>query len=769
MTCQAFIKRGIPILFFFLSFPYVKAQMQYSAFDKARIIVGSDEELIDYYVLNNARFDSATIAMGISSRQALNYFRNISFTDSLFKKKGFVEKFDLVRRRKIDVTPLVKIKAINPSFDVNGSTAFSQQSRGEIQRFLVELNQPLTNTQEQEVLGTAVVPSGANFTTNLIEAAADLLLDRGKKELANSFYGELSDKLGADEGLSTLFPNTTSLFINRDPFMLPSLGPTWQRTFELDLQQLPENLLGYLNKELPEQKDQLEVVLAFYKLIREIEQGVHPHEAINTAFLSISVDNPYGKPFLLMGVLNKELKVRRLESDPNQNQVWATPADFRALGSSGQAIFTAYLLNSLQEKGLITSELDGSKLNQAVSQISALISFLKNAEQAVESILKGGEEERVSRFADVTNAMTGVLSNAMLLHQWLSPDSVLDPPGVEEIHHRMKALEKLIRMVTEAVQAAKSGDYGKLPTYVLQIFKVVNEKKYGEIEAKLDTVRINISNKLSELNRGSLAPVIAYFGDKDNFRFEDTQQMSVFATQITDFVFTKWGKRLKGKLREKVYTIIRDEMARLLTKAPDDFIKIAVFVTEVAQASSAEQIQAVLDANILPVGSFRMKRRPYQSSLFLQGFAGFNGGYEFLNRAGADVDYDGFQGGLFLPIGFEYTFSGTKPAYHGLFVSLLDVGAVGSFNLSNDDDLDVPSLRWDQVFSPGLFYTRGFKKIPVTWGAGLRYTPALRKIDVGDEDPVAVALLDGKTLSALQFNVFIAVDVPLVRLLVRKK
>ena len=64
-----------------------------------------------------------------------------------------------------------------------------------------------------------------------------------------------------------------------------------------------------------------------------------------------------------------------------------------------------------------------------------------------------------------------------------------------------------------------------------------------------------------------------------------------------------------------------------------------------------------------------------------------------------------------------------------LFFSLLDIGAITSLNLSEDEIAPLPELAWQNVFAPGAHLYYGIPKTPLAAGVGFQYGPALRSIE----------------------------------------
>ena len=91
---------------------------------------------------------------------------------------------------------------------------------------------------------------------------------------------------------------------------------------------------------------------------------------------------------------------------------------------------------------------------------------------------------------------------------------------------------------------------------------------------------------------------------------------------------------------------------------------------------------------------------------------------------------------------------------HTLFFSVLDIGAITSFRLIDDDTETLPEFNWNNILAPGLYYLNGWKNSPISLGLGVQYGPQLRRIEAGG----TVAELDKSLFSV---RALLVVDVPI--------
>lgn len=227
-----------------------------------------------------------------------------------------------------------------------------------------------------------------------------------------------------------------------------------------------------------------------------------------------------------------------------------------------------------------------------------------------------------------------------------------------------------------------------------------------------------------------------------------------------------------------------------------NFKKYGLFISNVAQAENSQQVKEALDIAALPVGSYKIKRNAL-SDISLNAFPGLFGGVEFRNNVpeglapGVDIYETVGTAGFTAPVGLAFSWGmrskkgdnattinvneyevvtrsedGTvqRATYyingrsHSLFLSIIDVGAITSFRLADDDTETLPEFTWNNILAPAVYYVKGMKNTPLSWGLGIQYGPQLRSIDDTDLE------LSGSMVSV---RAFLTVDVPVFNFFTR--
>ncbi|HSO00123.1 MAG TPA: hypothetical protein VLS89_17645 [Candidatus Nanopelagicales bacterium] len=199
-------------------------------------------------------------------------------------------------------------------------------------------------------------------------------------------------------------------------------------------------------------------------------------------------------------------------------------------------------------------------------------------------------------------------------------------------------------------------------------------------------------------------------------------------------------------------------------KLPAWVSKHLMFAAGLASAQSPEAVQEVLENAAAPVGAYKVKRQDGNYSINVTAFAGVQAGGEWILGEGpAGRDPVGHLG-FFAPIGVDLTVGKGDAASIGLFLSLIDLGALTDFRLGEGDSdpttevESAPKIGFGQVFSPGAFIVLGVGETPITLGGGVALAPRLREISTVGTD-------DRSEASALRVSGFVALDLTLFPLM----
>jgi hypothetical protein len=184
------------------------------------------------------------------------------------------------------------------------------------------------------------------------------------------------------------------------------------------------------------------------------------------------------------------------------------------------------------------------------------------------------------------------------------------------------------------------------------------------------------------------------------------------------------------------------------------------FISQLAQAKTADEVAALLQAAAVPANLYERKYK--DSSVSLNSMLGAASGFEGAGQA--ELKWSGFISG-FTPIGVHATFPLSDDFHLGVFVSVLNLGAIVSTRLHKDTTagagtsqiLSAPNINIANVLSPGAFLTLGLFRSPFLIGVGAQVVPAGR--EVLNTDPTGAKTVSAAT--AIQVLGFLSIDIPI--------
>ncbi|MEO5593664.1 MAG: hypothetical protein ABIR15_09400, partial [Chitinophagaceae bacterium] len=187
-------------------------------------------------------------------------------------------------------------------------------------------------------------------------------------------------------------------------------------------------------------------------------------------------------------------------------------------------------------------------------------------------------------------------------------------------------------------------------------------------------------------------------------------------------------------------------------------LKYGSFIASVSQAQNSDDVEKAIEAVALPTGSARIKRET-SFNVALNAYCGLFIGHEKITGVTDNHAFNAY--GLTAPIGISAS-RGTKKGWsHSIFLSLIDLGAVAAFRFTDNTTEQVPTIQLKNIFSPGLFYSLGIAKTPLSVNIGAQVGPNLRKVTKDTND------YSGKTY--IRYSVSVCVDLPLLNLYTRSR
>lgn len=196
-----------------------------------------------------------------------------------------------------------------------------------------------------------------------------------------------------------------------------------------------------------------------------------------------------------------------------------------------------------------------------------------------------------------------------------------------------------------------------------------------------------------------------------------------------------------------------------------DFVKYGIFMANIVEAKNSDEVQAAIEAAVLPVGSSSVKRET-DMNISLNAFIGPYGGIEYLPKL--KQNQWAYTAGITAPVGIAFSWGnivkGNKRCCNKIsggksftvFVPVIDVGSIASFRMGNDSSNVASEVTFSNIISPGLFFYYGFGKCPISIGLGGQLGPQLRGVTAKDLN------IDKNYYLRFGFNV--VVDIPFFNL-----
>lgn len=180
-------------------------------------------------------------------------------------------------------------------------------------------------------------------------------------------------------------------------------------------------------------------------------------------------------------------------------------------------------------------------------------------------------------------------------------------------------------------------------------------------------------------------------------------------------------------------------------------MKYGVFASEVAEAKTPEQAKAVIERHAMPVGG-SSKKKHASFDISINSYMGIGGGSETLLTD--STSHTASYVAPATPIGISISKGFGRGGSVSLFIPIIDVGALATYRLNDNDFGDLPELTFGNVFSPGGYIVYGMGgDIPIALGFGAQMGPNLRK--------VSNSQFNVSEARGFKVGFFLAVDIPI--------
>jgi hypothetical protein len=325
----------------------------------------------------------------------------------------------------------------------------------------------------------------------------------------------------------------------------------------------------------------------------------------------------------------------------------------------------------------------------------------------------------------------------------------------EILPQRTSRLDELITKPRQLSKAAYRGEAEKINNVI---------EPYNDLYAAL--CKLDISNAKFDSDAHIL---INEFSVRQNVPIGVNNNNKEDMKCLTDHLFNELNdaasKKYKNLIKVRSTTAIENLMYNVISHESHNrffattntssgsmpiVLKTGEFFTDVLSANGNQQLSKVIESYAMPPRSYKLKRNT-RFTVDLDAYVGIYGGVESLGSGTPDtIKRIAPVWGLSAPIGISFSWASSRETEanqqatflrsngkprtlsgnnFALTISMIDIAAPLAYRWSNDAEDALPkSLRWSQLFSPGLHLRWGIKNTPLCLSTGVQYTPQLRKI-----------------------------------------
>jgi|GEM_PF-6978036 len=566
-----------------------------------------------------------------------------------------------------DVSLPTQIIANNNSGNSNKANRNSQvltpiQSASENIKEAFDILSPINNVE-----GT--MASGLSFSTRAIDATANFLVDRTKKELTITFFETFVENLDGNIAVTvnvngnpevfnvqikTFFPNSYLLLSSKRYFDTPSFGSTWLAAFKTDLDNLPNSLKKIINSNDEFRKSEKgRYSIAILDLYQKTKASQNPIQIIRS--LSNSFNEPEEHAIDSYLNLLELVSSNSLKQQPNGDIQWIKLNDLDTLSDIEKKYYVSLILRQGIE-----------------SQLFSTLKFQDtDYEFTLEDYILNSYDSPSKYFNLLEDIVFNLQSTTLLIKELKSSDKKITPIQYADY------ISKIQSLMDETVK---------------NFYSMYDSNQYYNSDYYL--TYSPIANSITDLVNGVTQ--------------ENYGQSLLMSLNLLAFVLDS-----------------SDEGNKKLIKSLAFYGNILVDVIDASKDENYD-IQGLIENYALPVGSYRIKRKS-EFSWDVSAYPGMYTGYE--TRESKSFSY-GITAPIGFSYSWKNYKEELDSSSSSIFFSVVDIGAPFSYRFRNDEAEGLPeNIEWNQIFSPGLTYAYGLKNSPLAFTAGIQYTPLLRSIE----------------------------------------
>lgn len=286
------------------------------------------------------------------------------------------------------------------------------------------------------------------------------VVEKRFKQLALEFvFKEFRENFGKDP-IKGLFPKTSSLLLNKDPFTLFNQGGMWREAFKNDLKKLPDHALEIK----PE-------IALLYSLIKDLQKGSTPYRAIlqfSSRFKASVGLSPIQKNIVLLEMILTGLKNTGRSITIGQEFV-----SLERLASLNEEEFKIFMaLVYAENKSYFINQTIGfdawvSKATAIRGHCFSVLYLVNEANSLIASTKAIARDGKVSieSINNVFERFTELLDTSVVMY-----DAAFDNSLANDYRYSIKPVLKILSEISRGIAAE---DYGKIASFSIDLIKIL--------------------------------------------------------------------------------------------------------------------------------------------------------------------------------------------------------------------------------------------------------------------------------------------------------
>jgi hypothetical protein len=596
--------------------------------------------------------------------------------------------------------------------------------------------------------------------TNFADGLAKFIVDRTKQELNIAFFDKFKEVLNDPKyvDLKTVFPETYAVLmvIDNQIYNYNDYLQALRNAFDRDLSDLPTNLPSIIDNHSSyfNANPGLKVILqsSFY-IAQQVQLKEHPGQMIANypvnEFMGTNagINQNIAPSFKTLQLISKSFKSKT----DSLEHYWAHDTLIKKLFNNDTAvkIYIGLLVQQAKKEKIVFKGKEEKELWKIIDGSFTLTrgyEEYKNFFRTVSSKVRDIEKE--------IDALKGIDKDSLKVEKY----NVIAGKTLDLMDHLI-AVEKMPYFPKDLDIAKKAGIYIYSARTASDIVVDVNRKQYASAIMKTVMLYDTIFHK-DAVDAFIKKEYKVMYREKAALMAKQKSELEEEHKQLEGQLGKNKPKGDQGKSLAKISARIKD-VSNLLEQIEKDSIdkgilkkwgdsirndlsmtlksllKYGTFMAAIIDAKTSDDVQAAIESAALPVGSARIKRES-TFNIALNAYCGPYMGYErvydldpkWMSASKSTVN----SYGLTAPVGISVSLGGNcrrakNHSSYSLFLSVIDIGAIASFRFIDTTTEVLPTIQLKNILSPGIFFSYGIPKLPISINAGWQMGPLLRKVD----------------------------------------